>query len=466
MERKKRSKVPYVLIVILGIAIAGLLRYILPYRYQLNKTVYFSESDEPLDNPLTGYAPNAENVEECEDSQLVYLGITWAMWEPEQGRYDVEALEEKFHISRWKEENKHAVIRFICDIPGEEGHKDIPEWLYEKTRDGEFYQTEYGAGYSPNYSNDYFLERHGLAIEALAEYCNEDDFVSYVELGSLGHWGEWHTHSEAGLELLPDVQICWQYALDYSDNFHNARLLMRRNFVMASQGNMGLYNDMTGSSEDTREWTDWIQQGGSLQTSGAEIPYEPMEDFWETAPSGGEFTSIYSMEELLDERLVDTLNMVKDSHMSFIGPKCPEGDLKDSNAAETIREKLGYRYYISSITTEYLFAESALEVRLVWENSGIAPMYWDWPVTMYVYNQEGNLKYWEFLDINLSELVPGEQIETKAKIPFTDEFRQGYQVGIQITDPDEDEYITLAMDTVKKDNIQMIYTYDGDKEGE
>lgn len=465
MEKKKKSKVPYVLIVVLAVIIAGLLRYILPYRYQLNRTVTFSESEKPIDNPLTGYAPNAENIDECMDSQLVYIGIPWSLWEPNEGEYAIDTIETMFHIEQWKEENKHAVIRFICDIPGEEKHKDIPEWLYEKTRDGVFYQTEYGAGYSPNYENQYFLERHGYAVKALADYCNRDDFVSYVELGSLGHWGEWHTNTEERAGMMPDAQTCWEYTLDYSDNFHNARLLMRRNFVMAKDGAMGLYNDMIGSSEDTQEWRDWILNGGSYETSGEAIPYSPMEDFWKIAPSGGEFTSLYPMEDLLGKDLVNTLGMIKESHVSFIGPKCPEGVLKDSDNAQTIRQKMGYRYYISTMRTEYLFSESAIQVSLVFENTGIAPIYWDWPVTVYVYNQDEKLKYWEHLDINLTELLPGEQIETKAKIPFTDEFRQGYQIGIGIVDPDEDEHITLAMDVEKRDHIQIIYTYDGDKGG-
>ena len=24
-----------------------------------------------------------------------------------------------------------------------------------------------------------------------------DDFIAYIELGGLGHWGEWHVHSDA-----------------------------------------------------------------------------------------------------------------------------------------------------------------------------------------------------------------------------------------------------------------------------
>lgn len=461
MERK-RSKIPYIMLVLLSAGCAGLLLYIVPYRYHLNHMETFSETNEPLDNPLTGYAPPAENTAECSDSQLVYIGLTWDMWEPVPGQYAEEILEETFHIKQWKQENKHAVLRFICDLPGEEGHMDIPRWLYEKTRDGEFYDTGYGAGYAPDYENEYFMERHSLALQALADYCNKDDFVAYVELGSLGHWGEWHTNTGEGLAAMPDAQICWNYVLDYSDNFHNARLMMRRNYTMAADGGMGLYNDMTGSPDDTEEWLGWIENGGSFDTSGTPLQYTPMPEFWKKSPSGGEFTSEYSMEELLNDRFQETLGLIRDSHMTFIGPQSPEGTLKDENAAQTIREELGYRYYISSISTRYSFSDDSLEVKLTWENTGLAPLYWNWPVTMYIYNSDGTLKYWEMVDLDLTELYPGTTLETVSSIPFTDEFRHGYQVGIGITDPDEKEYILLANDAEEREHIQILYKFNPD----
>ena len=77
-----KSKIPYIAMLILAAAIAGMLLYIIPYRYRLNQTTTYQESDRELYNPLTGYAPQAEIPEECEDSRLVYIGLTWEMWEP------------------------------------------------------------------------------------------------------------------------------------------------------------------------------------------------------------------------------------------------------------------------------------------------------------------------------------------------------------------------------------------------
>ena len=460
MDNRKDSKLPYLLMAVLGFAIAVLLLYILPYHYRLNMTVAYEETKETVENPLTGYAPPAENAGDCEKTSLVYLGITWAEWEPGQGRYAIEALEEKYHIERWKKENKHAVLRFSCDVPGTEKHMDIPNWLYDKTKDGVFYESAYGQGYAPDYENAFFREQHSQAIRELADYCNQDDFVAYVELGSLGHWGEWHTDISTGAPGLPDAEVCWQYVLDYSDHFHNVRLLMRRNYIMAAEGGLGLYNDMTGHKAGTEEWLGWIADGGSFDTEGTPLAYQPMDRFWERAPVGGEMTSEYPMEELLEERLQDTLSLVEQTHMTFIGPKCPEGDLLDSPGAQTVRERLGYRISVSELRTRFSFANHCLEVYLIWNNTGLAPFYWDWPVSMYVYDADGNQEYWETIDLHLSELVPGKKIETRTRIPFTDLFRQGFQIGIGITDPDRKNTIELAMDSEEKEDVQIIYTYD------
>lgn len=453
---KRRWKIVYVIILGLTAALIGGAVCLSLCRGRTERTVNFQESTEPLDNPLTGYAPPAENTEECEDSRLVYIGLTWAMWEPSPGEYDTEALEEMYHIRRWKEEGKHGVLRFLCDLPGEEDHMDIPGWLYDRTGDGVFYDTSYGRGYAPDYGNAYLKERHRLAVEALADYFAVDDFVAYIELGSLGHWGEWHTNTEEGVPPLPDARICQEYAADYQERFPHARLLMRRNYTMAAEGGMGLYNDMTGSPEATREWMGWIRDGGSFETAGAPLTYRGMEDFWKEAPCGGEFTSAYPMEELLGERFLETRQLIRESHMTFLGPKCPEGSGKDEEEAVLIREELGYRYYISSMEVRLPRGTGQMQVELTWENTGIAPIYWDWPVTLYVYDAKGDLRHQEEVEIRLSEVLPGSETETLNQIPLTDEWKEGYQIGIGITDPKKRESLYLAMKSERRGQIQII----------
>lgn len=45
------------------------------------------------------------------------------------------------------------------------------------------------------------------AVQAMGERWGDDEFISFIELGGLGHWGEWHVDSTAGIRQLPDKSI-------------------------------------------------------------------------------------------------------------------------------------------------------------------------------------------------------------------------------------------------------------------
>ena len=55
-----------------------------------SETKEFSQSGETFGNPLMGYAPCAWEETIGEDISLLYMDITWAELEPEEGKYDWE----------------------------------------------------------------------------------------------------------------------------------------------------------------------------------------------------------------------------------------------------------------------------------------------------------------------------------------------------------------------------------------
>ena len=282
------------------------------------KTRTYAADDSAFSNAQIGYAPLIDTAE-AGDATLRYLELTWREAEPEEGVYAWEAISEKYGFASLREQGIHLVIRFVCDVPGQETHLDIPDWLYAQTKDGSWYDTDYGKGYSPNYANVVFRAAHHRVLYALAEFLGTDGFVSYVELGSLGHWGEWHIKSEDGLVPMPDETIRDEYAADYLAAFPTAELLMRRPFRFAAEQSLGLYNDMTGEEKDTVEWLGWIAEGGWYGSDPNALT--PMPDFWQNAPVGGEFTSSLSMQDMLVKNLPRTLHLLEISHMSFLGPK-------------------------------------------------------------------------------------------------------------------------------------------------
>lgn len=447
MDRKKVGRcfrVGALLLVVAAALAAGVWM-----QMQINRrnTKSFSVSSEVFGNPLMGYAPCAWRETVTEDVQLLYVDITWRELEPREGVWDWEKIEAENQLNRWRREGKHVVLRFVCDIPGEESHMDIPDWLYEKTGEqGTWYDMEYGKGFAPDYNNEVFVEYHARAIAALGKHLGQDGFVSFVELGSLGHWGEWHVNYAAGIQRLPLAKVREQYVQHYLAAFPNAKLLMRRPFTPAKTYGLGVYNDMTGHPEATEEWLSWLAEGGEYGQTGETDAVAAIPDFWKGAPVGGEFTSSLSMEEMLGENLRETIGLLEKSHVTFLGPKIAEAEYREGY--QEVLANLGYRIWISKAKLRRQKGETVLILN--WENSGAAPLYADWPVYVYVEDAQGQVLETAPVKLALSALLPGETLKTAVTLKTAGLLKKehdGKKISVGIVDPMTGENaVRLSMD--------------------
>lgn len=418
----------------------------------------YKESQAAFGNPLMGYAPSAWYNEVSEDISLLYMDITWAELEPEEGVYNWASIDEENQISRWRKEGKHLVFRFVCDIPGEEAHMDIPEWLYEKSgKAGKWYDGEYGKGFAPDYNNPTIISCHEQAVKALGEHFGQDGLISYVELGSLGHWGEWHVNYSEGIQRIPREAVREKYILPWTEAFPDARILMRRPFASAEKYGFGLYNDMTGQPEATQSWFDWINNGGKYDQTGEKNVIVPMKDFWKTAPSGGEFTSSLSMEEMLDTNLSGTVEMIREAHTTFLGPKIPDENYVDGY--KEVLKNMGYRLWVSMAELKNTAKGSRL--KLTWENSGVAPMYKEWPVYVYIEDESGKLVEKSRISIKICSLLPGEKEVTLTALEterLNSLLEKGYRLSVGIEDPmTEFPCVRFAMEALYQEGKNYLW---------
>lgn len=423
MMKKRKSWILLMVVALLTMGVTITAAEMMDVALFAKETVMtFEMTNKTVRNPLVGFAPDATLQDEIANNNLVYVDITFRELWPEKDGFAFEAIEAENNMDRWRQEGKHVILRFISDYPQAEAHLDIPDWLITETGwDGDYYDNSYGKGYSPNYSNPLFIEYHAQAIAALGERYGQDTFISYVQLGSLGHWGEWHTYFESGVRQLPNEDIRRQYVLPYLEAFPHAKLLMRRPFQIAKEFNLGLYNDMTGHPQYAREWFDWIENGGEYDQTFEEDGLVAMADAWQTAPIGGEFTSAIPMLNMLVVNLDQTLQMIRDSHTSFLGPKVPYAESQHSqryyDGADQVLNALGYRLGVTKSVWTEPYLGNTKKIKLTWENSGSAPMYWDWPVYLYIYDANNELISQLPVDLQLTKLLPGKTMQTVTEIP-------------------------------------------------
>jgi len=420
---------------------------------------------QPLVNPLMGWAPWATIERSAQPHSLVYADLTWRDFEPSEGRYDFSSFEAEQQLPRWREEGKRVVFRFVMDVPRKTSHLDIPDWLFEKINgSGEFYDTDYGQGFSPDYSNPYLIERHRLAIQALGEHYGRDGFFAFIELGSLGHWGEWHVHPD--LSQIPDEKVRDQYVLHYINAFQDVHLLMRRPFSIAQEKGLGLYNDMTGNLEQTNTWLGWIANGG-VYLPGEDNSLLAMPDGWVYAPIGGEQDPTKSDELIYGTDFAVTLDLLRKSHTSFIGPGGPYDVGLDSplqDRLDDVLSTIGYRLFISTVEMPAkVKISSTIKIKVELSNDGIAPFYYHWPIKMYLIDESGGLLTSYLVDADIRKILPGELSSLEIMLPVGDLPNGKYAIGLAIIDPMTGQPgIRLANQNSRNDLIQEAGSFEVD----
>ncbi len=421
--------------------VLAVLTVVITMFYIMRPNVYqrhFSHSNQAVPNPLMGYAPPAATQDSLtQDVNLLYVDVTWRDLEPQKGKYNWESLEKKFRFEKWRREGKHLVLRFVLDYPQGEVHKDIPDWLYREMEDpGDWYDTSYGKGFSPNYSNPKLISYYGKIVSAMGRRWGKDGFISFIELGGLGHWGEWQVKQDSNIRSLPKATIQAKYVKPWLSAFSKADLLMRRPFKIAQSYQLGLYNDMSGNVESTETWLDWIELGGSYDQTGEKKALVPMPNAWKKSPIGGELASDPSLKVLLGRQLNKTLNLLEESHTSFLGPKIAEDIGDDRRGYQKVLKKLGYRLWIASASLK--LEGNTTTLSLSWRNSGIAPFYRNWRAYVYVQNWSGQTIERIAIPLNLTKLLPNTKEETTVKLKTPNVIKASknqYRISVGIVDP-------------------------------
>ena len=400
----------------------------------------YTASSEAFSNPLMGWAPWATIEQSLQPHTLVYADLKWRDFEPHEGVYDFDYFETRNQLARWRAAGSRVVLRFVMDVPGHEAHMDIPDWLYEQIEgQGDFYDVPYGKGFSPDYTHPILIEKHRQVISALGQRYGGDDFIAFIQLGSLGHWGEWHVRSGSIIRPLPGEAIRDQYVQHYIAAFPNTHLLMRRPFNIAAREGLGLYNDMTADLKATQTWLEWIAEGGDYSQTGELNALSPMPEGWQLAPIGGEQTGSMSDEEIYEQYLDQTVTLLKASHTTFIGPGGPYKIPASSSLQPGINRVLasiGYRLAISKARLpKWVLWGRHVSLRMDMSNMGIAPFYYEWPLAVIVLDEAGRQVEVVRLEADIRQVLPGDTLRIQTQLPIDGLTDGNYTIAAAILDP-------------------------------
>jgi hypothetical protein len=396
----------------------------------------------PTDNPLKGFFPFQRDDEPPlpRSMEFEYVGLSSLMdgmnsftWET-----GLEPL-----LADIASRGHQAIIRPYIDYPGPDPHHPyaLPEFLNSVAQreyvDPE--DTNGDRGTTPDYNNDTLIQALENFIAEFGRVYDNDDRIAFVQIGLIGHWGEWHSFyfSSDFADFFPTPEVQNRILAAYDTAFNSRHLLVSQDVL--GQASVPTFSGRSIGFHDDNVPVETI-------SDSQDFFWNRMQEFmldgiWSTLPIGGEIQPKYK--DILfddpsqaDEPLQYYNEVVDTIHASWF---LYDHAFEDNNWTGEVRSRveaasrrLGYEFAATEVLLQDTTQAGALNVSVRIENNGVAPFYYDWPFELAAINGDTESK-WEPKGWRISTIRPDT-----APIEFSFEVQEHglatgtYQMGLRV----------------------------------
>ena len=407
--------------------------------------VTFREVDTLFANPGEGWmsqkrSPKGEPRFPC---SVVYIRFAWADVEPAEGAYNWKLIDDV--IAAWKPRGAAVAMRVMTCSAHSAGYYTSPKWLFDAGCKGFEYRNKKNdpcAGgkdiprIEPDYEDPLFLEKHGTFLKALGERYDGQPGVEFLDIGSYGVWGEWHTPHPA------PVAVRKQIVDMYLNAFRRTPLVFMSDDAevlrYALAHGTGFRRDGVGSTWHEKTWI------GSKKYAAV----EGMAEVWKKAPVVFEWYGDYdylksrgwSFDAAVNFMLVNHVTMINDN----IGHVPPEA----MPQLEKLARLAGYRFALRETAHPAAVRRGGnLSVDMKWANVGVGKLYRPFKLRLMLLDAAGEIACSADAKADPRDWLPGEYaIAETLRIP--DSLKTGtYTLAVAVVDPaGQRPPLRLAMD--------------------
>jgi len=419
-------------------------------------TVRFSETDDLFANPGKGWMtsqrmPGREPRLPC---SVAYFRLNWGDVEPAEGQIRWELIDES--IEAWAKRDVRIAFRIMTANAHTRDYYCSPKWLfdagcrsYDYVRGG--VDTMAGGKritrIEPDYADPLFLEKHGNFIGALARRYDGRPQVEFLDVGSYGIWGEWHTPNGKPWPVRRRI-------IDmYVKGFTKTPLVQMSDDAEAlaysiSHGS-GFRRDGVGSPWHEENW---IGSEKYARVAG-------FADQWERAPVVFEWFGPYDFLVRRQWSFDRAVSFILSNHATFINDNL--GPVPDDGLSKLheLARRSGYRFVLSSVSHGASVSPGEkLAVHMKWSNVGVGRLYRQYPLVVYLVDAERKIACQERQNgVDPSAWLPGEyDVSGGIQIPKT--LRAGtYTLAVGLVDRDTQKpAIRLAIDALHHERLHHV----------
>ena len=407
--------------------------------------VTFREVDTLFANPGAGWmsqqrSPKGEPRFPC---SVVYVRFNWADAEPAAGEYNWKLIDDV--IAAWKPRGAAVALRVMTCNAHSAGYYTSPKWLFDagcRSFEYAIKKDDPTSGgkpiprIEPDYADPLYLARHGAFIKALGKRYDGQPGVEFLDIGSYGVWGEWHTPHPAPLAVRTRIVDM------YLDAFRRTPLVFMSDdaevLPYALEHGAGLRRDGVGSP--------WHEQNWIGSKKYAAVP--GMADTWKKAPMVFEWFGNYDYLKSRNWSFDAAVNFMLSNHVTMINDNVGHVPPEAMPQLEKLARLAGYRFVLRELAHPLSVRRGAdLGLKMKWANVGVGKLYRPFKLRLSLLDAGGQPAFSADAKADPRDWLPGEHdlVETIAVPP---ELKPGeYTLAVALADPTgQHPPLRLAMD--------------------
>lgn len=343
------------------------------------------------------------------DATVVYIRILWKEFEPQEGVYRYEFIEEILQKAR---ENDQTVMFRLMQHSTRESD-DVPDWLKSKIPCP---ARPEGMRVKDCPTDPKFLEYFGRAVRAFGERFDIDPTLAFMDISLPGAWGE-----GSHVDLFTEEQLT-NFVDIYTDVFKNTLLIGQTCIPWLvkhsnKKTSMGWRADCIGRPNLTYEM---------LPPKAAK-----MEDIWTKGHVSFEaywWLGEWQRQGWDLDKIIQTL---LSWHVSTFNAKSLPIPFEWKDKIDDWVAKMGYHFVIDEIQTDKKITQGeTFSIKLIVDNVGVAPIYVRLP--LYIRLKNAKLEKTFETDVDIRNWIAGKY-EESIQISIPNNLPKGeYQVQIGI----------------------------------
>lgn len=403
----------------------------------------------------------------------IYIRLAWAYLEPQEGQFNWNIIDDIIH--KWTQKGLKISFRISCKETSTDRIEQqfaTPKWVMEAGAKGDYYRRGKKVGpegpWEPVFDDPVFLEKLENFLRAFAKRYDGKPWLRYVDVGSIGDWGEGHTSSGSRIEYNYEQR---KVHVDlYCKYFRKTQIVISDDFVycirdIKDRQKMHQYIlKQNISYRDDSPLVDWYVKTYP-QTYSVRTPeffkdaylktptvfelqhYHAVKRDGNWIPKEGSSISKYTEGKTGSDFFRGALDLL---HATYIGYHGDAHEWLTDNPELTVEllNQCGYWYFLHQVKIpKTLRTGETYSIQMDWENRGVAPAYhpyclkfrFDGPEVKDVELDAENKKW-------LPKPVGDVHSETyRVSIPET--LRPGrYKLKFKLYSKQEDKNVFIALD--------------------